>query len=273
MMAGDFESACPKIEEVYRLTEGAGALFTLAECYAKWDKPATARRHYRGYLKAYAKLPAETRKRQDERAKLATTQIAALSALIPTFTIIVGAADQAGLSVTVDGEPIPIDALNTPLPLEIGTHRVVATHADGRTAEREVNLPEGAQRRWEVTWPIAPAPPDDEETPPVASSWTPMEIAGVVIGVTGVAALGVGAVTGIMALGKRSTADDHCRETVCDQTGLDAVDSGKVLGDVSTITLAVGGAAAVAGLILFLVGGEDTAEGARLSPGGFRIAF
>ena len=69
------------------LTRGTGALFTLAECYAQWGKPLAALGHYREYLKMYARLGPEDRKRQEERAKLASTQVAALSTLVPSLRI------------------------------------------------------------------------------------------------------------------------------------------------------------------------------------------
>lgn len=273
MMAGNFASGCPKIAEAHRLTKGAGALFTLAECHAKWDKPATAIRHYRAYLKTYAKLPADARQRQDERAKLATTQIAALAVLVPKLTIVMPDELAAGATVTVDGDPLTNDALNSALPLEVGPHRVVVTAADGRTAVHEFELTEGVERRWEVKLKDKAKPAVEQPPPPDGSPWTSSEVAGVIIGATGVAILAVGGVTGGLAMGERSTADEHCVERVCDSEGLGAIDSGKTLGDVSTATLVIGGVGVVAGLVLFLVGGDDSTETVGLTPRGLRLTF
>ena len=270
MMAGDFEEGCPKIAETYRITEGAGALFTLAECYAKWEKPTTARRHYRSFLKLYSTLSAAGRKRHEERAKLATTQIDVLTPLVPKLTIVIP--PDTDVEVVIDDEPVPSDALGSPLPLEVGPHRVVVTASDGRTATKEVDLSEGVERRWEVRLERKDVVSEVSADRVEPSAWTPLEIAGVVIGATGLVGVGVGAVTGGLALGKRSTADDNCVEQICNAEGLDAVEGGKTLGDISTATLAVGGAALVAGLVLFLVGGDSDAE-VSFGAEGMRLSF
>jgi len=275
MQAGNYASACPKIEEAYQLTQGTGALFTLAECYAQWGRPATALGHYRAYLTLYARLPADVRGKQEERAKLATTQVAALGALVPTLRIVLTGDDRRGATVTVDGQTVPNEALDGPLELEAGTHRAVVTAADGRTVEQSFDLAEGVQRRWEAKLQsptTAPAP--KQKTSPTGGRGTPAKTAGFVIGGIGVAAIAVGAVTGGLALGKRSTVDEHCAALICDQQGLDAAGSGRTLGDVSTATLVIGSAALVTGVVLLIVGYQGSkTEAMSLTPHGVGWRF
>lgn len=274
MVAGQHASACPKIEEAYRLTQGVGALFTLAECYAQWGKPATALGHYRSYLALYARLGPADRARQEERAKLANSQIATLTTLVPTLRVVLAGEDRQGATVTVDGQSVAIDELDEPLQLEVGVHQVAVTAADGRKLEQSFDLPEGVQRRWEVKLPTPETPPAPPPKAVVEEGGAGTQTAGLVVGAIGLVATAVGGITGGLALGKRSTADEHCAELVCDQEGLDAIDGGKVLGDVSTATLVIGGAALVTGIILLIAGvDDDGTEAVSLSRDGLQWRF
>lgn len=275
MMAGDLEGGCPKIESAYQISGGAGALFTAAECYAKWGKPTTALLYYRDYLKVYARLEANVRSRQAERAKLAATQVAALNALAPSLRVVVTGDDRAGVEVTVDGVRVRDDALDAPLLLEVGSHRVEVKTAAGRTTSRTFELVEGAQRRWEVKLGGDPEP-DPPPPEPEPESWSSLQAAGVVIAGTGVALVVVGSITGGLAIAERGTVDDRCVDLVCDQEGLDAADSGRTLGDVSTATLAIGGAALITGIVLLAVGAGDDGDssaGLGLRPDGLQWRF
>ena len=86
----------------------------------------------------------------------------------------------------------------------------------------------------------------------------------------------MGAVTGVLVLGKKSIIDDpsHCNQTThaCDQTGVDAASSGKSLSLVSTVAFVAGGAALVTGAVLFFTsnGASKTATmfGPETYPGG-----
>ncbi|MFO0741045.1 MAG: hypothetical protein U0270_34420 [Labilithrix sp.] len=78
---------------------------------------------------------------------------------------------------------------------------------------------------------------------------------GIVVGAAGVASLATGAVTGLMALGRASTVEDHCDDALaCDREGVDAASSGSTLSTISTITVAAGAALAIGGGVLFFVG-------------------
>jgi hypothetical protein len=57
----------------------------------------------------------------------------------------------------------------------------------------------------------------------------------------------------MMTLSKKSEVDDNCDANKrCNQTGIDAADSGKTLGTVSGVSLGVGAAALAAGVYLVL---------------------
>jgi hypothetical protein len=79
---------------------------------------------------------------------------------------------------------------------------------------------------------------------------------------TGVAALGVGLVTGALALSKKSTVKEHCdANKQCDSDGLAAADSGKTFSTISTVAFV--GAGVSLGAWLFV--GPSSGGGAPQS--------
>jgi hypothetical protein len=73
----------------------------------------------------------------------------------------------------------------------------------------------------------------------------------------GLAAAGVavGAVTGFIAMGKASSVNDACRQgTTCPRTIDDDLQTGRTMGNVSTIAFAAAGVGAVVGVVALLVG-------------------
>src|SRR5687768_6945277 len=70
MLAGRFSSGCSLISESQKLDPRPGTLFTLAECYSKAGKFATAINHYAEFLAMHAALPAKEQRSQRERAEV-----------------------------------------------------------------------------------------------------------------------------------------------------------------------------------------------------------
>jgi hypothetical protein len=110
--------------------------------------------------------------------------------------------------------------------------------------------------------PVPTSPPHAGEGA-VRSGGDEARTAGFVLGAVGLAGVGVGAVTGLLVLGKKSIVDDpsHCDPTthVCDATGLAAASSGKTLSTVSTVAFVAGGALLITGAVLVLTGGNGGA--------------
>jgi hypothetical protein len=70
-----------------------------------------------------------------------------------------------------------------------------------------------------------------------------------------------------LVLDRKSTVDDHCRDHVCDQAGLDATHSGKTLGLVTTVAFVTGALGLGTASYLFLSSpapGENARTGAYL---------
>jgi hypothetical protein len=72
-----------------------------------------------------------------------------------------------------------------------------------------------------------------------------------------------------MALSKKKTADDQCTGSECSAGGLDAANSGRRLGNVSTIAFGVGAVGLVVGTVLWFTAPRP-AERVALSVQGWR---
>ncbi|MEM6955722.1 MAG: tetratricopeptide repeat protein [Myxococcota bacterium] len=92
------------------------------------------------------------------------------------------------------------------------------------------------------------------------------------LAVGGAAAI-AGVATGVMALGERSDLEDACPDNRCSESSRGDVDRLRRLGRATDVLLFAGGAIAVAGLVLTLVGGGEDEAGAILEPalGGLRL--
>ena len=80
----------------------------------------------------------------------------------------------------------------------------------------------------------------------------------------GGATLLVGAISGGLAVSAKGDADELCPDKVCSPEGREAVDDASTKAMVSNVTLGIGAAAAVAGIVCLVVGANDDGEEAAL---------
>lgn len=277
MKAGKWDAACPAIAESFRLEPRPGTLFTLAECWRKAGKIATALARYDEYLRVFDRMSAAEKGGQRGRDKIAREQAQALRGQVPRLTVMVLEAPE-GAYVERDGEKLGAPSLGQPLPIDPGEHTIVL-ELDGRVLDTQsVTLAAGenktvrlrAAANSEVT-PTAGsagvaattgAPRDPARADSGADSGDSQRTLGYVVGAVGVAGILVGSITGLMVFGKKSTIEDNCAGTDCNREGKEAADSAQTLATVSTIAFGVGLAGVGAGSVLVLTaGGSD--ESAR----------
>jgi hypothetical protein len=261
----NYDSACEKFRESQRLDPAPGTLLNLANCEEQRGKLATAWELYRA---AMADLPAD-----DSRMEVAKTRVSDLSARIPKLTIKLAAGSPQGTVVVRDGVELGAASLGTALPVDPGEHEIVVRapgHADSSTrvslAERETKVVD-----------VAPGPAGEGGSAVGAGdtggdSGSSQRTLGYVLGGVGVAGVGVAVVTGFMALGKKSTVDEHCdSDRFCDAEGADAAESGRTLATVSTVGWIVGALGIGAGVYFILSSGSDgkseTGVRAAVGPG------
>ncbi len=236
MAAGNYDIACARLRDSDRLDPAVGTRFNLADCEERRGRVATAWSLFRGVL---SELAAE-----DDRRPIAEQRARALEPRLPYLTLQRTSETPAGARLRVDGAELGEGSFDVPLPMDPGAHELVLV-ADGKEERRTFTLVE-AQR---ADLPLHFAPP--AEAPPDGSS---RRTAGYVLGGVGVAGALTGIVAGIVTLGKKSTANDHCDDArrVCDVTGRDANESGKTFGVVSGVGFGVGVVGLATGALLLL---------------------
>ena len=172
-------------------------------------------------------------------------------------------------NVTVDGVPVPAAAIGVRRAINPGMHDVAVT-AKGYLGKREAfKLGEGEEGSVVFALELDPeqqavpavvrstAPVESSHAAPAARSRAPAYAA---LGVAG-AGFVVGGITGILALGKRSTLQEHCPvPDECPDEYSDTVSAYQTLGIISGAGFVVGVAGAVTGLTLLLL--EDKSASA-----------
>ncbi len=274
MEKGKYNEACPKLEESMRLDTGVGTQFNLADCNEHIGKLASA---WAGFLEVAAQSKSTN---QPEREKLARKRAAALEPRLPKLVVDVPA-PTPGLEVKRDGIVVGAAAFGTSIPIDAGTHRVVAT-APGKQWETVVQAVEGKTARIAVPRDLpalpgalaaaAPIAPIDggitmtsaeamTAVPPVIEhpGSTQRTLGWIVAGV-GVAGLGVGAGFGLSSIGKRDDSRDHCVVDQCDADGVRMRDDAIRSGNIATIATIAGGAAMVGGIVLVLTAPKGSRE-------------
>lgn len=264
MEAGDFASACPALSESYALDPLLGTLFTLAECERLAGKPATSLGHYEAFLAQVKALRPAERKKHKDRERVAAEQRDAMSVIAPRLVLKLAGVPPEGTRVELDGRAIPTASLGTSTRVDPGSHEITVTTPDGvtrriaRVAEREETVVELA----------LPAP--QPKAPEMPSTSSRLPTAAIVTGSLGAAGLVVGAVGGILAIGKKSDVEAGCDERKrCTPAGKQAVDALKTDAMVSNIGFAAGAVGITAAVVLLLTRGsapEAKAAGAKLTP-------
>jgi hypothetical protein len=244
--AGDHRTACEKFKESNRLDPAVGTVFNIADCEEKLGRLATA---WTLFQEVAQRLPTN-----DDRHAIAKSRASALEPRLPRLTVKLGGDVPPGTLVERDGVELGAASLDTALPVDPGPHSVRVSAPGRKAGVFRVVLRESEVRTLDVeAGPALDSPggePAGGGTPEPSSSGT--RTLGYVLGGIGIAGLGVGVVTGVMVLDRKSTADDNCPEKRCNQQGFDAAESGRTLGVVSTAGFVVGAVGLAAGAYLVL---------------------
>jgi hypothetical protein len=191
----------------------------------------------------------------------ARRELDALSPRIPQVLITVKGTDAP--EVTIDGAPVPRVALGVKRPVDPGVRLIRATAAGLTAVEAKVTLAESTSETVSLELkpvaqePLAPvAQPaggsgsSDAGGEGVSGDGTRKTLTLVAFGVGGVG-LAVGAVTGLLAVGKHSDLEEACPSGSC-AAGLQGdLDSYRTMGTLSTIGFIAGGVGVGAGAFLF----------------------
>jgi hypothetical protein len=287
MASGDYESACPKLAESYRLDPGTGTLTALAVCHESQGKTATA------WAEFIQVVSDATQAHRPDREKFARQHIAMLEPKLSKLTLTVDPAVQSlpGFEVRRDGVVVGRAAWGTAVPVDPADHTIEAT-ADGKQRwSTTIKVRDGSDAQTVTVPPLEDAPATATGAPPASPSpsdedrnasakpadeagsprpsASPQRTIGLVVGAVGVAAAGLGTYFGVEALSKSSQANGLCPQSTCSNTkGVNDESSAK--GSALGADIALGGAivALAVGTVLFLTAPHQasTSTNARLVP-------
>jgi len=266
----NYNEACPKLEASNKLDPAVGTLFNLGDCYEHTGRTASAWSTF-----GEARRLAEQRK--DRREKDAIEREKGLE---PKLAKLVLKADDRpeGLTIRRDKKTIDLATLGSAVPVDPGKH-TIEVEAPGREpwsttvdipdkpGEVPVTIPPLAALRSTATANPSASSAAGPDTAP--SGMSTRKIAGIAVAGVGVAGLIVGGVFGGLTFAKvgDSKQDGHCVDgnpVKCDATGLAIRKDAETMANVSNIALAVGGAAVIAGAVVFLTApSEAPAKGAK----------
>lgn len=272
--ANQWAEACPKFEASLRYDPVLGTRLNLATCYEKIGKLASAWGLYREAIEQAKK--ANDEKRRDYAQKQADL----LEPRLPKLAITAPANPPAGLVVKRDETQIDTAELGVAVYVDPGAHVISASAPAHETFTATVTSIEGKTDTLALPGLIAkPAEPvavipvaQPVDTAPTGPRSKTRVYTAIGIGGAGVVATGVGILFGVQANSKKSDLESLCGSDLrCPE---ESFARGKQLHKdadskamQSTIVTAIGGAAIVAGVVVFLTAPrEQEAPVARITP-------
>lgn len=258
---GDCTGALEKLERAERLYHAPTILTSIGECQIALGRLVEGTENLKKVsLEHLAPSASKTFVEAQKRAK---TLLDATLPRIAKLTVEVAPALE-DVELFIDEVKVSSALIGVPRPTDPGHHRVAVIKVGYLNAASEVTLAEGVDEKLALTLEADPAAvPPPEATPvkttsaePTASQPAPAEkksmqpvFGWIGIGI-GAAALGAGAVTGVLALDQSNHL--NCVNSVCSGAEAEKLDSASTLATASTILFGAGGAFAVTGLILLL---------------------
>ncbi len=258
MDEGQYEAACPKLAESQRLSPGMGTLFNLAHCHERVGRTASAWTLFR-QVAAEARSAGQTAREADARSRAES-----LAPRLVRLKVEVQA-PVPGLVVQRDGDALGSGQWGVAVPVDPGTHLVVASASGFASVEKSAAVQEEGSTVVVVLPPLEPLPKASPVSPRPASS--PVDVPPpskdgaaswhVPVGWTLMVTGGVGALVGLgIAIGAKveadgvttCTDDDRCADPADVATRNDAV----VLGHVATGVAIASAAVGATGLIIWL---------------------
>ena len=198
-----------------------------------------------------------------------------VSAQIPTIVFSVkdpSGSDLSGVKVTMDGEVLAERLQGTALSIDPGEHTFTFETAGQAPVTRRLVIVEAQKdRREQVVFGAAssgasPGAASSAQAPPSAADsgggLGTQKILAIAAAALGVVGLGVGTAFGVIAMSKKSSAQNECPGACATPDGVSKWNDAATAGNVSTVAFIVGGVGLAGGAVLWF-----TAPGASASSG------
>jgi hypothetical protein len=273
--SGDCAAAIPKLEAAEKLYHAPTTLERLGECQVNLGRLVAGTENLNRVVREA--LPPNAPAPFVAAQQRATQLLAAAQPRIGKLRIHIEGAPLDKVSATVDGSNVPTALFDSARPTDPGPHEVKATAPGFKVATASIELAAGAESQVSLVLqpdPNAVLPPGTAaggQSPgaesagaaaPISGSTSPNRLpAYIAFGIGGIGAV-VGAVSGVMALGTKSSLDNACVNKVCPASSQSDIDALSTRATVSTIGLAVGLAGVAVGTVLFVTAGGGNAKSA-----------
>ncbi len=279
MTRGDYEHACPMFAKSEALDHGGGTLLSLAFCYEKLGRYATAAATYR------TALDVARRDRRTDRSSFAEKRLAEVTPLIAHIRLL-ALATSSDVELVLDGRAVGRSLVDVSVLVDPGGHRVLA-RAPGRPpfealvtlepgASATVAIPAmGATNATTATIPVGTATLTSASTPasldvpplaPEAPRANPMHSLGVASLIAGGSVLTIGGFGFLVANSQddKAARNEQCTASLlCATQAADAAQARSTASGwrtFSTGAAITGVAVLVTGLVLMFVSSSDGAK-------------
>jgi hypothetical protein len=258
-----WEEALEKLTRAEAMFHAPTLLLYIARTRSNLGQLTAARADYQALIDE--ELPPDAPLQFRNAKDAAYKELLALEKRIPSLLIIV----EPGASVSLNGRPVDV---SSPILLDPGEHTV-----ESGEVRRRVTLAEGdgVVRLQLDAAPDDPPPDADPPEPAPHSTDGPIWPGATVLGVGGLG-LGLGLVTGLMAMSKTEDIKSRCIDDVhCLTSDAGLGNDAETLATISTVGFVVGGVLAATGIVLLVwrPGGEtDDSVALRAGPGGAWIS-
>lgn len=277
---GKTSEACEAFRESEKLDPAGGTLLRLALCHEADGKLASA---WLEFTEVVRLSQAGDAAKLAERVKIAKEHLSAIEPRLPKLVVNVDAASRVdGLSVTANGLPRSEATWGVPLPVDSGDV-IVEASAPGRQPFHAVVHAENGKQVTAAIPPLEAAPAVSSGSSPgeggrvAASSEISPQSQGsslrpiaLVIGAVGVVSAGIGVYFGTTAISKWNDSNSDCPSNACTSKGAQEARDAKSAAGLSDVTIGLGAAAIVTGVVLYLVGAPKNVQ-ARID--GVAVAF
>ena len=261
-----YATACAKLEESRALDPAAGTLLTLADCYEKTGRTASA-------WSTFRETAAAARRGSDsERERIARDRAKDLQSSLSYLTVITWKGQD--IDVARDGRRIDSALIGTAIPVDPGSHQIVASAPGKRSWSTKVNVRERSDRVT-VSVPILAEDPTaasaapafdrdaintrtDDYPMPEARSGGVQRAFAIVAAALGVAGVATGTVFGLKAGSTMDEAKAQCTgpgfkyPSNCSDSSVRLSEDAVQSGQISTVGFIAGGAGLATFALLWL---------------------